>query len=83
MAHVITDKCTKDAVCVDSCPADAIHPTKTEAAYEAATQLYINPAECMDCGACIAECPVEAIFTADEVPADKSAAVDKNAEFYK
>ncbi len=83
MAHVITDACKKDAACVDCCPADAIHPTKTEPAFETATQLYINPAECMDCGACIAECTVDAIFPADEVPADKAAAADKNAEFFK
>ncbi len=50
MAHVITDTCTKDNLCVDSCPSDAIHPTKDEPAWETVTQLYINPAECMDCG---------------------------------
>jgi ferredoxin--NADP+ reductase len=83
MAHVITDACKKDAACVDCCPADAIHPTATEPAFEAATQLYINPAECMDCGACIAECTVDAIFPADDVPADKAAAAEKNAEFFK
>jgi ferredoxin len=83
MAHVITDACTKDGKCIDSCPADAIHPTATEAAFETATQLYISPAECMDCGACIAECVTDAIFPADDVPADKLDAVEKNAEYYK
>jgi NAD-dependent dihydropyrimidine dehydrogenase PreA subunit len=83
MAHVITDNCKKDNLCVEACPGDAIHPTQSEPAYEAATQLYINPAECMDCGACISECSVDAIFTADDVPADKAAAIEKNAEFFK
>jgi NAD-dependent dihydropyrimidine dehydrogenase PreA subunit len=31
-------------------------------------QLYIHPEECIDCGACEPECPVEAIFPDDEVP---------------
>jgi ferredoxin len=32
--------------------------------------LYIHPDECIDCGACVPECPVQAIFPADEVPAE-------------
>lgn len=82
MAHVITDNCVKDYLCVDACPGDAIHPTKAEPAAETATQLYINPAECMDCGACISECTKDAIFPADDVPADKADATDKNAAFF-
>ncbi|HVJ05217.1 MAG TPA: ferredoxin family protein [Candidatus Saccharimonadales bacterium] len=82
MAYVITDSCVKDNLCSDSCPGDAIHPTKNEPAYEAATQLYINPAECMDCGACIAECPTGSIFSADELPADKKDFAEKNANFF-
>jgi NAD-dependent dihydropyrimidine dehydrogenase PreA subunit len=83
MAYVITDSCVKDHLCVDACPSDAIHPTKDEVAPETATQLYINPAECMDCGACASECPTDSIFSADDVPADKSDATQKNADFFK
>jgi NAD-dependent dihydropyrimidine dehydrogenase PreA subunit len=53
---------------MDSCPSEAIHPAASDATYEAATQLYINPEECMDCGACAAECPTNSIFAAEELP---------------
>jgi ferredoxin len=82
MAFVITDTCVKDNLCIDSCPSEAIHPGKNEPAYEAATQLYINPEECLDCGACASECPTESIHSADELPADKLDAAQKNAEFF-
>jgi NAD-dependent dihydropyrimidine dehydrogenase PreA subunit len=82
MAYVITDSCVKDNLCADACPSDAIHPTKNEPQYETATQLYINPAECLDCGACAAECPTNSIYSADELPADKVDAAEKNAEYF-
>jgi NAD-dependent dihydropyrimidine dehydrogenase PreA subunit len=62
MPFVVTEACigTKDRACVDVCPVDCI--------YEGADQLYINPDECIDCGACEPECPVTAIFPEDNVP---------------
>lgn len=62
MPYVITEACigTKDASCVSVCPVDCI--------YEADKQYYINPDECIDCGACEPECPVEAIYADDAVP---------------
>lgn len=83
MAHVIVDTCTKDALCVDVCPNECIHPTKEEAAYSAATQLYIDAAECLDCGACVSVCPTDSIFPVDELPAGKEDFAGKNAEYYK
>jgi NAD-dependent dihydropyrimidine dehydrogenase PreA subunit len=55
MAYVIAEPCigTKDTACVDVCPVDCIHPRKDEAGFEAETQLYIHPDECIDCGACV------------------------------
>jgi len=82
MAHVIVDTCKKDNLCVDSCPSEAIRPLKDEAGWEAATQLYINPEECMDCGGCVAECPTNSIFPAEELPADKQDAAEKNAAYF-
>lgn len=82
MAYVITDTCKKDDLCIDSCPSDAIHPTKDEPAHETVTQLFINPAECIDCAACVAECPSDSIHEVEALPADKADAVAKNAEFY-
>ena len=64
MAHIIVDACTKLTLCVDACPNDCIHPTKAEAGFEAAPQLYINPDECLDCGACVTACTANAIFPA-------------------
>jgi len=82
VAHVIIDTCQKDNLCVDSCPSEAIHPTKDEAAYQTATQLYINPEECMDCGGCVSECPTNSIYPSDELPSDKLDFAEKNAAYY-
>ena len=64
MAYTICEPCigTKDTACVDVCPVDCIHPRKDEPEFEAETKLYIHPDECIDCGACVPACPVEAIF---------------------
>ncbi len=54
MTYVITQPCigVKDASCVDVCPVDCIHPSQNEEGFDEAEQLYINPDECIDCGAC-------------------------------
>jgi NAD-dependent dihydropyrimidine dehydrogenase PreA subunit len=85
MAYVIAEPCigTKDSACVDVCPVDCIHPRKDEATFEAAEQLYIHPDECIDCGACVPACPVEAIFAFDEVPDKWQHFSAKNAEYYQ
>jgi ferredoxin--NADP+ reductase len=83
MPHVITDTCKKDNLCVDVCPSEAIHPLKDEAEWEAASQLYINPEECMDCGACVTECPTNSIYPAEDLPADKAKFAEVNAAHYK
>lgn len=71
MAYVITDTCTKDELCIQACPVDCIHPRGDEDGFEAASQMYVDPANCIDCGACIPVCPTNSIFPLDEVPADK------------
>ena len=67
MTYVITEPCigVKDASCVDVCPVDCIHATDDDAMY------FIDPDECIDCGACEPECPVTAIFAEDAVPDDQ------------
>src|SRR5947209_3372132 len=63
MTYIIAEPCIdlKDRSCVDVCPVDCIH--------EANRILVIDPEECIDCGACEPECPVEAIFPEDALPA--------------
>ena len=67
MAYVIAEPCIDvlDISCVSVCPVDCIH-------YEEGVdrKLFIDPNECIDCGACEPECPVNAIFPEDQVPAE-------------
>ena len=70
MTYVITEPCigVKDQSCVEVCPVDCIHPHQGDPGGDAPPQLYINPDECSDCGACEPVCPVSAIFPEDAVP---------------
>ena len=69
--------------CRRVCPVDCIHPRKDEPAFEAAEMLYIHPDECIDCGACVPACPVEAIFALDETPDKWRNFIPVNAEYYQ
>jgi NAD-dependent dihydropyrimidine dehydrogenase PreA subunit len=85
--YVITEPCigTKDTACVQVCPVDCIHPTNAgaeEAEYAAAEMLYINPDECIDCGACQPACPVEAIYRDEDVPEAWQKYIAINANHY-
>jgi NAD-dependent dihydropyrimidine dehydrogenase PreA subunit len=78
VAYVITDQCIKDELCIQACPVDCIRPRNDEAAFEGATQMYVDPGECIDCGACVPACTSDAIFALDEVPADKCHFIEIN-----
>jgi NAD-dependent dihydropyrimidine dehydrogenase PreA subunit len=84
MAYVIAEPCigTKDTACVDACPVDCIHPKKDESQFEGADQLFIDPVECIDCGACVPVCPVSAIFALDDLPEKWKAYTEKNAKYF-
>lgn len=85
MTYVITQPCVgvKDASCVDVCPVDCIHPTQNEPEFETCDQLFINPDECIDCGACEPACPVTAIFEESAVPEEWRQYIKINADFFK
>jgi len=65
MTYIITSLCLRDSGCVEVCPVECIVPGKPA---EEWPWYYIDPDTCIDCGACIPECPFEAIFVEDEVP---------------
>lgn len=79
MTYVITETCIneQDQSCVEVCPVDCIQ-------FEEGVDLmlYIDPTECIDCGACVPVCPVDAIYTDDEVPDDQAKFTEINALWY-
>ena len=76
MTYVIGAPCidVKDRACVEECPVDCI--------YEGDRMLYIQPDECVDCGACEPVCPVEAIYYEDDLPEELVPFKDDNARFF-
>lgn len=76
MPYVVMAACIDvlDRTCVDNCPVDSI--------YQGERASYIQPDECIECGACVDVCPVDAIAHDSEVPADQRAHVADNAAFF-
>lgn len=74
MTHVVTEPCIKCKYtdCVDVCPVDCFR--------EGPNFLVIDPDECIDCAVCIPECPVNAIYAEEDVPADQREFTPLNAE---
>lgn len=85
MTYVIVEPCigSKDSSCVEVCPVDCIHPTPDEDGYEETEQLFIDPAECIDCNACAQVCPVEACLAEEEVPECWASYIATNVEFFR
>jgi len=78
MAFVVTDNCVrcKYTDCVEVCPVDGCFR-------EGENFLVIDPETCIDCSLCVPECPAEAIFAEDDVPADQQQYIALNAELAK
>lgn len=76
MPYIIAAACidVMDKSCMDECPVDCI--------YEGGRKLYINPVECIDCGACEPVCPVQAISQDRRAPAGQAEFVADNARFF-
>ncbi|ESK40304.1 ferredoxin FdxA [Acinetobacter nectaris] len=74
MAFVVTENCIKCKYqdCVEVCPVDCF--------YEGPNFLVIHPDECIDCALCEPECPANAIFSEDELPAGQEVFIELNAE---
>jgi ferredoxin len=74
MTFVVTDSCIlcKYTDCVEVCPVDCFH--------EGPNFLVIDPEECIDCTLCEPECPIEAIFSEDELPPDQEVFLGLNEE---
>jgi ferredoxin len=74
MPHVVTQPCVKckHTGCVTVCPVDSFR--------EDTQMLVIDPEVCIDCGACVPECPVQAIFAGEEVPEKWKIFIQQNAE---
>lgn len=74
MTHVVCKPCfgCKYTDCVVVCPVECF--------YEGEQMLYIHPDECIDCEACVPECPVEAIFLEENIPAGEEGFTALNAE---
>mgnify|MGYP003483454924 FL=1 len=74
MTFVVTEACIscKYTDCVDVCPVDAFR--------EGPNFLVIDPNECIDCAACVPECPVAAIYAEEDVPSDQRDFTLLNAE---
>jgi len=74
MTFVVTGSCLRCRYtdCVVVCPVDCFHGDEQ--------MLYIDPSGCIDCGACVPECPVEAIFDEGSVPAEEAHYLALNAE---
>ena len=74
MPHVVTEPCLgcKNTVCVTVCPVDCFH--------EDERSLWIDPEECIDCAACVPDCPVDAIYAEGQVPVKWRHYIKLNAE---
>ncbi len=81
VTYVITEPCvsTKDTSCVDVCPVECIYESEPQPG-TLNLPMFIHPEECIDCGACEPECPVDAIFPEDNVPEQWLAFVQANAD---
>ena len=74
MAYVVTESCIKCKYtdCVEVCPVDCF--------YEGPEFLVIHPDECIDCGLCEPECPIDAIYADDELPENQIQFIEINAK---
>ena len=75
MTYVVTDECVKCKYtdCVEVCPVDCFH--------EGPNMLVINPEECIDCNLCVAQCPIDAIYSEENLPEDQKHMLEVNEKY--
>ncbi|MCZ9881984.1 ferredoxin [Arthrobacter sp. B2a2-09] len=77
MTFVVTQACVdvQDKSCIQVCPADCL--------YEGGRMMYINPSQCINCGACEEACPVSAIRFEEDLETEDQSFLKLNAEFFE
>ncbi|MEU9886203.1 FAD-dependent oxidoreductase [Sphaerisporangium sp. NPDC051011] len=83
MTFVITHGCCNDGSCIPVCPVQCIRPRPGDPDFSTTEQLYIDPGTCIDCGACMDECPVNAIYSEWDLPERLSDSLEINAAYFE
>ena len=93
MTYVIAEPCVdvQDKACIEVCPVDCIYEIPDDGNTEHGgvaeegrkSMLYIHPEECIDCGACEPECPVEAIFAEEDTPDEWKEYIEINSKAFE
>lgn len=82
MTYVITHGCCLDGSCIPVCPVQCIRPRPGDPDFSSTEQLYIDPETCIDCGACMDACPVDAIYSEWDLPGVLSEYLDVNGDYF-
>ena len=79
MTHIVVGRCVdcRYTDCCAVCPVDCFYETTNPA------MLVIDPDTCIDCGLCIPECPIHAIYPEDETPEPYKEWIQKNKDLFK
>ncbi|KQW45024.1 hypothetical protein ASC77_19765 [Nocardioides sp. Root1257] len=83
MTFVITPGCCSDASCVSVCPVQCIRPRPGDPDFLTVEQLYIDPATCIDCQACMDECPIDAVHADYDMPEEFGDLLAINADYFR
>jgi ferredoxin/flavodoxin---NADP+ reductase len=82
VTYVITPGCCNDASCIAVCPVQCIRPRPGDPDFLSTEQLYIDPATCIDCQACMDECPIDAVHTEYDMPDEFGDLLALNAAYF-
>ena len=82
MTYVITGGCCNDSSCIPACPVQCIRPRPGDPDFISAEHLYIDPATCIDCGACMDECPIGVVYSEWALPDDLGEYLAVNRDYF-